>query len=278
MQIISPGTKSLDDNLESGNSEAPTSLVALSTSTNGKSIAVSAVDLGKGIFQLGELHECDQARTHLSLALHHIFPAEILHDSTIDKGSIVAVKQYAASNPMDRVAVRQRARPEEDALASVSAALRHIGRCEFDRITNHGTKRHVLAAAALVSHVLDQAGLSSWVRNVCNICEYSLHEPSSCSHVMPIDAATLTQLSVFRGSASCTDGSLFSIMNTTSTRLGSRMLREWLSAPLNDVKAIRHRQEAVMALSRLQPDVRDEVHAALARVTGDVETTNRPGG
>lgn len=272
MQIISPGTKALDGALEPGSPEAPTAIVALSTSLNGKSIAVAAVDLGRGTFQLGELHGCDAARTHLSLALHHLFPAEILHDGSLDKGGLNAVKQYATSNPADRVAVRRRAALEDGALESASAAMRSAGAGEFDRISGHGARRHVLAAAALASQVLEQAGLSGWLHGACSLREYSLHEPGAGSGVTPVDAATLTQLSVFRGSASCPEGSLFSILNETSTRLGARMLREWLSAPLNEVGAIVHRQEAVSALSRLQPRAREDLHAALSMVKADVET------
>lgn len=63
--------------------------------------------------------------------------------------------------------------------------------------------------------------------------------------------------------------SLMSVLDRTSTSMGSRLLHRWLLFPLKDVKAINERLNVVEAFFRM-PDDRDELADALKEV-GDLE-------
>ena len=84
--------------------------------------------------------------------------------------------------------------------------------------------------------------------------------PDSRGHIKPLrvyqlgnymvlDQATLRNLEIFKnlkdGSSS---GALLRLMDRTCTVMGARLLRQWISYPLLDVKAIRKRTETVEAL------------------------------
>lgn len=282
VQIISPGTKASDELLESHVCvDAPTTLLALSTSRNGKSVAIAAADVCRGVICIGELRGCDTARVQLSLAIHHLYPAEIIHDASIDKDALAVARQYAAAmsgrSSYHRVVVRRRATLPSDAayvlLRVLSSNTARAGPLLRDIIMGGGddSKRHVAAAVALLIKHLDDAGLSAWTRGACEIHEYSLHSPSTTTGVMPIDAATIQQLSLFAGSETCTNGSLFSILDRTSTRAGAKLLREWLAAPLNQYQCIMTRQVALRALKHA-PGLRVSIRQALARSKADVES------
>ena len=283
VQIISPGTKASDELLESHVCvDAPTTLLALSTSRNGKSLAIAAADVCRGLMYIGELHGCDTARVQLSLAIHHLYPAEIIHDASIDRDALAVARQYAATmsgrSCHHHVVVRRRAALSSDAAHALlvriwsSNSSRAAGPVLRD-ITGGGgdSKRHISAAVALLIKHLDDAGLSAWTRGTCELREYSLQSPSTTTGVMPIDAATIQQLSLFAGSETCADGSLFSILDRTSTRAGAKLLREWLAAPLNHKQSIMARQDALRVLQRA-PELRVSIRQGLARSKADVES------
>ena len=63
-----------------------------------------------------------------------------------------------------------------------------------------------------------------------------------------LDAATLANLELLRGSDGTREGSLLARIDACVTPAGSRTLRAWLAAPLRDVQKIVERQDAVAAL------------------------------
>lgn len=70
--------------------------------------------------------------------------------------------------------------------------------------------------------------------------------PASC---MVLDPETRSHLELIRSNSSSSRAqSLWEFMDRTKSAPGSRMLREWIEAPLLDVEAINARQEAVQTL------------------------------
>lgn len=66
---------------------------------------------------------------------------------------------------------------------------------------------------------------------------------------MLLDAQTRRNLELFVSARQGTStGSLVSVLDTTCTSMGGRLLRRWLAQPLIDIKQIRKRQEAVESL------------------------------
>ena len=99
----------------------------------------------------------------------------------------------------------------------------------------------VAAAGALMRYVaeLQPNGLPQ-------IARPSLRRPGSA---MVLDEMTRRNLELVKPLRADTTGStLYSLLNTTKTPMGSRLLRNWLLAPLIDLDAIRARHEAVEVL------------------------------
>jgi DNA mismatch repair protein MutS len=76
----------------------------------------------------------------------------------------------------------------------------------------------------------------------------------------------LEVFSTYRGEIS---GSLFFAMNRTQTSGGARLLRQWLSFPLQDLKSITQRQEALQLWRGFLPELK-EVRKTLSSM-GDIE-------
>ena len=78
--------------------------------------------------------------------------------------------------------------------------------------------------------------------------------------VLQIDAATRRSLEITRTLRTATrDGSLLDVIDQTCTPMGSRLLADWIAAPLIDIDAINDRLDSVQALVKdaaLRADVR----------------------
>ena len=87
------------------------------------------------------------------------------------------------------------------------------------------------------------------------------------SQFVQLDAATRRNLEIdqtIRGEVSPT---LYSLINTTQTAMGARMLRFWLHHPLRDLKEVSSRHDAVAALIKVDdPSIRQSL-----RHVGDIE-------
>jgi DNA mismatch repair protein MutS len=70
------------------------------------------------------------------------------------------------------------------------------------------------------------------------------------------------------------EGTLFSVLNATATRMGSRRLRNWLLHPLRAVEDIRQRQDAVAELAG-QHRWREDLRKSLARILDLERLTSR---
>lgn len=58
---------------------------------------------------------------------------------------------------------------------------------------------------------------------------------------MLLNGNTLVNLEIYRNNTSFTEkGSLFSILNHTTTKFGQRLLRKWIGRPLVDIKQVYH--------------------------------------
>jgi len=95
---------------------------------------------------------------------------------------------------------------------------------------------------------------------------------------MWLDKFSLRNLELFpQGGYNEGATSLFEIIDRTSSPMGARLLRRWLTLPLKSVRPIRQRQEVVEFFFR-HPDERDEIQeyitriADLERITSKVST------
>jgi DNA mismatch repair protein MutS len=103
----------------------------------------------------------------------------------------------------------------------------------------------------------------------------SSHRNTGC---LQIDAATRRSLEITRTLRSGSrEGSLLSVVDRTCTPMGSRLLADWIAAPLIDLAAIRDRHDAVEELvtdAPLRGDVRATLKSTfdLTRLLGRIAT------
>jgi DNA mismatch repair protein MutS len=94
----------------------------------------------------------------------------------------------------------------------------------------------------------------------------TLHETRQ---TMALDRSTRRHLDLLSGSGESKAASLLAVLGKTKTPMGSRLLAQWLCAPLLDVTAIRSRHDSVEAFVAA-PSFRVELQRALAAI-GDIE-------
>lgn len=104
----------------------------------------------------------------------------------------------------------------------------------------HGLLKHEapMSAARLISYVKNLSGEES-------LATLSPFMERDLEHRLEISGTVLRHLEIFSTYKGEGLGSLFYAINRTQTSAGSRLLRQWLSFPLRDIKAIEQRLNSV---------------------------------
>ncbi|KAI8084735.1 putative DNA mismatch repair protein Msh3 [Halteromyces radiatus] len=101
----------------------------------------------------------------------------------------------------------------------------------------------VVKALAITIHYLTEFGL----QHAFQLTKYFTHF-SSHGHMI-IKGNTMVNLEIYRNSTNLSEqGSLFSILNHTSTSFGRRLLKKWVGRPLIDINRLNKRTQAVEEL------------------------------
>ena len=87
-----------------------------------------------------------------------------------------------------------------------------------------------------------------------------------------LDPSTKRNLEITASATGSSDGTLFGVLDRTSTPMGGRLLKQWVNNPLNSVEAIRRRLDAVEEFVRSSP-LLDSTEKVLGRI-GDMERLN----
>jgi len=223
-QILSPGTH-LDERILTA--ERNNYLAA--AHQEGRTLTLAVIDLSTGSFQVTEL---DDAPALLS-ELERLRPAELVLPAKAT--GLQALVQSAAPIIQEH----------EDWVFGVETAehtLReHYGVKTLD---GFGLKNRTAAigAAGGALHYLSQH-LRRDVAHLRPIVFYTT------DGLLRLDATTLRHLEILEplqrdaASSAC----LYGVLNRTTTPMGARLLRDWLTQPLADGEAIRQRQAAVRA-------------------------------
>ena len=133
-----------------------------------------------------------------------------------------------------------------------------------DDLTGYGADKlrsGLGAIGALISYARDMAMLD--LKHVNNVHVYSVRSQ------MALDESSLRNLEILqplRGTDK--KHTLLGVIDKTRTSMGGRLLRQWLSAPLIDIKRIKSRHDAVEVL--LSSDLREPIRESL-RTVGDLE-------
>jgi DNA mismatch repair protein MutS len=208
-------------------------------------VGLAWLNLASGNFVLSEV-----AVGHLAQELERINPAEIVCADNVQNE---AIKQHKAPK-------------------------KHIASWQFDfeTATNVLTKQletkdlNGFGCAELTAAVSAAGALLEYVKHtqrtaLPHIVALSVEQTSQ---YIQLDAATRRNLEIdttIRGEASPT---LYSLLNTTKTAMGSRLLRHWLHNPLRDRTLVAKRHQAVAEL--IQTDKQLELHQLLKNIA-DIE-------
>ncbi len=221
-QVLSPGTH-FDERLL--NATQSNYLVAIYESGGHYGLAV--VELTTAEFKATEIED-DAA---LAMELDRLRPAEVVYPS--EAGSL---RSFLASR------FKFIAGCEDWVFAPETAQFtmrEHFKVASLDGLGLRG-RNLAVGAAGGVLHYLAQ----SLRRDVSHLTRFQFYQASD---YLILDTVTVRNLEVIEPlhKEAARDASLFGALNRTSTPMGARRLRDWLSRPLAQVEAIRQRQEAV---------------------------------
>jgi len=188
-------------------------------------VGLARLNLTSGEFALSEV-----AVGQLSQELERINPAEIV---CADDAQHAAIIQHKA--PKKRIA------PWQFDLASATMTLtKQFNTRDLNGFGCADLSTAVSAAGALLEYVKHTQRTA-----LPHIVALSVEQTTQ---YIQLDATTRRNLEIdttLRGDASPT---LYSLLNTTQTAMGARLLRQWLHHPLRDINLVAKRHEAVAEL------------------------------
>jgi DNA mismatch repair protein MutS len=249
-RILSPGTLLEEDQVSSTQNSY---MVALSYKA--KAFSLAWLDLTTGDFQLAK----DPLLDKLLPVLYALDPKEIILPEGVFYKQLDALQECTAKDQFfalcqNRIIteVPPTSFEAQGAGEKIARALKVLSLECF----GIDTKDPALASAAAL---LDYA-----TENLCALPQnlYALREYSPQKALL-IDPNTLRHLEIFKTHKQSYDGSLLSAMNATVTAAGSRLLEQYLTAPSQDLREIKKRQNAVGAFVR-EPSRSQELEHTLA--------------
>jgi DNA mismatch repair protein MutS len=249
VRIITPGTVS-DEALLSDRQDNLIVAIAENNSKTKKasdpSFGLAYLDMTSGRFVITEPQTSEQ----LQAELQRLSPAELLYPETLS--SMQHVDQYKG--------LRRRPEWEFDLETSLALLNKQFGTKE---LTGFGVDDKLLglsAAGCLFQYVKDtQRTALPHIRSI--VCE-------SASSGVVLDAATRRNLELTQNLQGGIDNTLASILDHSSTPMGSRLLKRWLHFPLRDLTILSDRQNAIEQI--ISTDLHLDVKPIL-KGFGDIE-------
>lgn len=208
-------------------------------------IGLARLNLASGDFVLSEV-----APGQLSQELERIHPAEIVCEDAFQHPALTNYK-----------ALKKRLAPWQFDLDAAQRTLtQQLNTLDLAGFGCHEMPAAIAAAGALLDYVKHTQRTA-----LPHIVGLSVEQTSQ---YIQLDAATRRNLEIdttMRGEASPT---LYSLLNTTQTAMGARLLRHWLHHPLRDKHHVYQRHQAVAEL--LQSNAWQPIQANL-KLVGDIE-------
>ena len=236
VRVITPGTV-LEDHLLA--SERNNYLCAVAVAAGHTAVACADVSTGEASVAIADSDD------DLAAELDRAAPAEVIVESDEDVARVRALV-----GDICRVAVD----PRSDDSASIETGELDA----FSRDERPAARAALELLGAYLQYVrLDGAAVVQRAR------------PRLARSAMLIDPATRRHLDLLSGAGENSRASLLNVLARTKTAMGSRMLAQWLCAPLLDVDRIRARHDRVESLVNA-PSFRLALQAQLAEI-GDVE-------
>ena len=248
-RVVTPGTI-----VEPGLLQGDRNNYLVSIAAGDGKAGIACVDITTGEFSGAELAD-DDLTASLRAELMRLKPAEILlaDNFSLPEGVQGHLTTWAAWH--------------FDLKRSQESLLRQFNVAALDGFGLRGLNQVIRAAGAILQYLEETQPAA--LKLLTGFSTYSLNE------FMTLDAATRRNLelteTIRQGEAL---GSLLSVLDQTVTSMGKRLMRQWVSKPLLDLKAINQRQDGVAAL--LQDGMlRAELRASLRPLADLERLTNR---
>ncbi|MBU3022074.1 DNA mismatch repair protein MutS [Aestuariibacter sp. A3R04] len=206
---------------------------------------LATLDISSGRFLVLEC-ESDE---HLLAELQRLNPAELLYPEGFDSLPLIE----------KRKGLRRRPEWEFDPQGAIEQLTLQFGTASLGGFGIDGLDKAVGAAGCVLQYVKDtQRTALPHIR--------SIHKEQQETRIQ-LDAATRRNLELTQNLSGGIDNTLFSVLDTTATAMGSRLLQRYLHAPITDHYELNARQSAVASLIEKG---HDDIAEALKRI-GDIE-------
>ncbi|AZV39705.1 DNA mismatch repair protein MutS [Komagataeibacter xylinus] len=244
VRLITPGTLTEDELLEAGRQNLLACIIC-PTGRDAGDPGLAWIDISTGLFETASVPARD-----LNDLLGRLDPAEILCAENVELGDF---------DPRRTPIV-----PPPGAEAARTRMAEAFGVASPDAFGTFSDTEAQAAAAALDYIRRSQAG---------QLPRLSHPRPSDSQDVLGLDPATRASLDLLRTRDGTTEHTLFAAVARTVTAAGSRMLADWIAAPLTDPARIARRQAGwVWLLDRagVRDDLRTHLRTApdMARALG----------
>jgi len=247
-QILSPGAHFDERMLEAGRNNY---LVAVNVA--GGRFGVAAIDLTTGDFKIAELENENTMLTELE----RLSPGEVIFPKESQQLAESIAPSVSVLNGYDGWVF---------ALETAEFTLKdHFKVAALDGFGLKGRAAAIGAAGGALHYVGQHLR-----RDIAHFTRLAFYEVAD---YLVLDAATLKHLEILEPlhREAANPGTLYTALNRTSTPMGARRLRDWLTQPLSSVDAIRQRQEALGQFLHNSPTL-DRFRESLKEVR-DLERT-----
>jgi len=234
VRIVSPGVLEGED----GANNFLAAIVA-----EGGAIGLAYCDASTGDFKATQL-EGDRAAGTAVSELERLSPSEVLVPSM--DGLPAEISSFLTAKGTS-IAVTERPASDFERRSSARTLAGHFGSSGIEGFGLAGMPLAVAASGAILSYLA--ATQKSGLGHISKLGAYRV------SSIMHIDRASWKNLAVFGNEKAEGHGKgLLDVIDRTATKMGSRLIRAWLEAPLMDTAAISARQDAVEELVASRAD------------------------
>ncbi|MDO6422966.1 DNA mismatch repair protein MutS [Saccharophagus degradans] len=221
MRIVTPGTVSDEALLDETRDNL---LVAITLKD--ERYGISSLDMGSGRFTVFEVAD-EEA---LIGEIERLQPAELLAPELLTVPNIISL----------RAGYRRRPDWEFEYDTAQRLLTRHFGTQDLSGFGCEDFTAGISAAGCLFAYAQETQKTT-----LSHVAKLVLDNPET---KVTLDAATRRNLELDTNLAGTEDNTLFSVLNTTTTAMGGRLLRRWLHSPLRDIYILNQRQSAIEAL------------------------------
>ena len=241
LRVLTPGTVTdealLDDKSEN---------LLVSIAHNNESFGIASLDMCSGLFQLNEIDSQD------------VFISEI---DRINPKEILIAEDSSVLKLLDQDScIRKRNSWEYDFDTAERVLNNHFGTKNLTAFGCDDMKLGISAAGVLLQYALD-----TQKNSLPHIQQITTELQSS---KVILDPTTRKNLEIDQAINGGTKNTLFEVLNTTGSSMGSRLLKRWLNEPSKDLKKLECRQKSIASLQ--DNLLYDRVHQVL-RYIGDME-------